>query len=392
MTSDALRRIDTLIQVGLRLARTAPSGRIVLAQIARAIDLEWIPRPWGDEIAAELEAAAGKARDPLPARAVERALRDAWGAKPTDELDELDLEPVAITPTSQVHRGVLDGAPVAVKLLRPGLAASVRQDLVLLDGLLGPLGAAFPGIDPGALIREVRERVADELDLEHEASNQRRFHRALRTHPYLTVPAPVTRLAHEGVLVSDWVEGVPISSAPDADTAAARLLVFVIGAARFGVMHADPDPADVLVLPDGGLAILDFGAVRAVVPERVASAQLALDAFAAEDAVELGGALAKLGALPASEGAAVTEVARQILGELVGPGSARLDTPALIDARDRLIARPDPLLRLVLAGSLAPDDLWPARGIGQLFGLIARIGASGDWLELARAALRDGWG
>jgi len=392
MSSDELRRIDTLVQVGLRLARTAPSGRIVLARVARTIDPLWIPRPWGDEIAAELEVAAAQTRDPLSGRAVERALRDAWGVKPSDELDELDLEPVAVTPTAQVHHGVLDGEPVAVKLLRPGIAASVRQDLVLLDGLLGPLGAAFPGLDPGALIRELRERVQDELDLEHEATNQRRFHRALRNHPFLTVPAPVTRLAHEGVLVSGWVDGVPISSAADPDVAAARLLAFVVGAARFGTMHADPDPDDVLVLPDGRLAILDFGATRVVVPERVASMQAALDAFAAGDAAALGAALTQLGALPASAGAAVIDVSRQILGELVSPGGARLDTPAVICARDRLIDDPDPLLRLALAGSLAPEDLWPARGIGQMFGLIARLGASGDWLELARAALRDGWG
>jgi len=391
MSTDALRRIDALLQVGLRLARTAPNGRIVLAQIARSIDLEWIPRPAGDEIAAELEAAGAHTRDPLSPRAVERALRDAWGVKPSDELDELDPDPVAVTPTAQVHQGVLDGSPVAVKLLRPGLAASARQDLVLLDGLLGPLGTAFPGIDPRALIREFRERVLDELDLEHEASSQRRFHRALRSHPFLTVPAPVTRLTREGVLVSDWVDGVPISSAPDPDAAAARLLVFVVGAARFGVMHADPDLDDVLVLPDGRLAILDFGATRTVVPERVASVQAALDAFAADDAAGLGVALAKLGALPESEGAAVIEVARHILGELAGPGRARLDTPAVIGARDRLIAGPDPLVRLVLAGTLAPDDLWPARGIAQLYSLISRLGASGEWLELSRAALRDGW-
>jgi len=66
---------------------------------------------------------------------VERALRAAWGAAPMEELDELDPEPAAVTPTSQVHRGELDGAPVAVKVLRPGVAASVRQDLALLEGL-----------------------------------------------------------------------------------------------------------------------------------------------------------------------------------------------------------------------------------------------------------------
>ena len=34
-------------------------------------------------------------------------------------------------------------------------------------------------------------------------------------------------------------------------------------------MHVDPHPDDVLVLPDGRLAILDFGLTRAVQAERV---------------------------------------------------------------------------------------------------------------------------
>jgi hypothetical protein len=391
MSADAWRRIDALAQVGLRLARTATSGQIVLARLARSIDPRWIPRPWGDELVAELEATRERGRDPLSARAVERALRDAWGVKASDELDELDPEPVAVTPTAQVHRGALEGKPVAVKLVRPGLAATIRQDLALLDGLLSPLGAAFPQVDPGALVREIRERIQDELDLENEAQIQRRFHRALRGHPFLMVPEPITRLAHEGVLVSAWVDGVPISSAPDPDAAAALLLIFVIGAARFGMMHADPELDDVLVLPDGRLAILDFGAARAVTPDRVASVRVAVEAYSADDPAGLGDALATLGMLPASEGALTIDVARHALGGLAGAGPARLDTEAVIAARDRLLDRPDPLLRLVLAGSLAPDDLWPARAVAQLFAVIARVGASGDWLELARAALRDGW-
>ena len=36
-------------------------------------------------------------------------------------------------------------------------------------------------------------------------------------------------------------------------------------------------------------------------------------------------------------------------------------------------------------------DLWPLRGAAQLFGTVARVGATADWLGLATAALRDGW-
>ena len=391
MTDDALRRIDAVIQVGLRLARSAPSGRVLLARIAAAIELDWIPRPWGDEIAAELAAAHVSVNEPLSAKQVERVLRDAWGARPTDELDDLDPDPVAVTPTSQVHRGRLEGTPVAVKVLRPGLARSVRQDLAALDVLLAPLGAAFPALDARAVLRELRERVLDELDLEQEASAQRRFHRALRGHPWLTVPAPVMRLAHGGVLVSEWVQGIPLSRAPDPDQAAARLMRFALGGGAAGIMHADPDPDDVLILPDGRLAMLDFGGWCEVEPGRVALAAAALEAFLIRDVKAFAGAVEALGWLPHSAGPAALDLIDHALGELAGPGGARLDGDALLAARDRLLARSEALGQLIRGLAPAPQDLWPARAVAQLFGTIARVGATADWGGLARVALREGW-
>jgi predicted unusual protein kinase regulating ubiquinone biosynthesis (AarF/ABC1/UbiB family) len=392
VSDDTFGRLDALITVGLRLARSAPTGRVALAQFERAIELDWVPLPWGETIVAELRAAAEATREPIPFRQVERVLRDAWGAKPTDELDSLESEPVAVTPGAQVHRGSLDGAAVAVKVLRPGLDALVRQDLALLEGLLSPLSAAFPAVDAGALIREVRERVLDELDLEAEAHAQRRFHRALRRHPFLVVPAPVTRLAHPGVMVSEWIDGVPLRDAPDPDDAAAKLLAFSLGAHRFGLIHADIDPDDVRVLEDGRLAVLDFGAVAPVRPERVDLSVRVLDAFDAGDGDSLGRVLEELGILPASLGPVALDLVRHALGPLAGTEPYSLDSAEVIAARDRLLEQPEALAQLIGAGSLPPEDLWPARGMAQTFSAIARAGATGAWFSLVRDALREGWG
>ena len=290
MAPEDLRRLDALLTTGLGLARKAPSGRLLLARIADSIDLSWIPQAVGRRDRGGARGRPGSG-EPSPSQfaSSHRILRDAWETRPEDELDDLEPDPVAVTPGAQVHRGSLDGKPVAVKVLRPGLAASVRQDMALLELLAGPLGSAFPGVDPAAATREFRERVLEELDLEHEAEVQRLFHRALRGHPFLSVPAPVTRLCHESVLVSEWADGVSVWDAPDSDLAAARLVAFGIGAAvTIGVSHADLHPDNVLVGSDGGLTILDFGATRRVDRERVAGAIGVLDALAAADGEALG--------------------------------------------------------------------------------------------------------
>lgn len=387
MAPSDLSQIDGLVDAALKLARTAPTGRLALARLAEAVEPEWVDA----EIAAKLAAASAVAREPIPFTRVEKVLRDAWGAKPGEELDELDGDPAAVTPTAQVHRGVLDGEPVAVKVLRPGLAASVRQDLALLDALARPLGAAFPALDAAAVLREVRARVLEELDLEHEAEVQRRFHRALRGSAAFLVPAPVMRLCHESVMVSAWVDGVPIAQAEDRDAACALLVAFVLGAGRFGVVHADPQPEDVLVTDHGRLAILDFGATRTVPEGRVDQLAQAVDAFAEADGAALGGALEELGWLPAEYGEAALELGRHALADLARPGPVRLDSAAVVAARDRLLGRTSDLARLLGAGALPPEDLWPARAGAQLFGTIARVGATGDWLELVRDAARRGW-
>jgi hypothetical protein len=63
----------------------------------------------------------------------------------------------------------------------------------------------------------------------------------------------------------------------------------------------------------------------------------------------------------------------------------------VIAARDRGLAQPDALGALLGVGSLKAVDLWPSRGAAQAFAAVARIGATGDWLAISRAALRDGW-
>src|SRR6202035_3839368 len=84
----------------------------------------------------------------------------------------------------------------------------VRADLQNLEMIMRLLRRMTPGLDVKALTEEIRERIAEELDYELEAQNQRALSRIFAGHPFIVVPDVVSELSRERVLVSDYVTGV----------------------------------------------------------------------------------------------------------------------------------------------------------------------------------------
>ncbi len=79
---------------------------------------------------------------------------------------------------------------------------------------------------------------------------------------------PDVVLATGQVLVTEWMDGTPLSkiisggSATERNRAGILLARFLFsGPARAGLLHADPHPGNFRLLADGRLGVLDFGAV-----------------------------------------------------------------------------------------------------------------------------------
>lgn len=377
--------LRTLIDTALRLARQAPSGRVALTRVADLVDPAAIPAWLHDNV----DRALGDLPEPEPLdrRAVERALKDAWGKPPSKILDDLSDEPLAVRAAAQVHRGEVDGTPVAVKVRRPGLDRAVRADLSLLESLAMPLGAAFPAIDAGAFLRDIREQTADEIDFEHEADMQRRVARAIRHVEGVVVPRPHTDLAAPGVLVSDLLSGRTLheGALPDDATAAATALVHahVTAARDAGLALLDARPGHVVVLRDGRIGLLGAGVARQVAPER---AQLGLAALAAlrDDAPAALAAAAQRAAMVPADAARVAHVPLRAIASPLADGPGVLDAAALLALAERGDAQAPALLRLVPEVAATPDDLWIARATAQVLAVLARLGAE---IDVAQAAL-----
>ncbi len=225
-----------------------------------------------EEMAAPYRATLTKLQDaapPMPASTVHAILSLELGPRwRTAKFLDFDDNPAASASIGQVHRATWrDGRPVAVKIQYPGAGPALLSDLAQLSRVARLAGTWIPGIDVKPVMDELRERMEEELDYAVESHHQRIFARAFHGDPDVQVPDVLA--ASEQVIVSEWVEGTPLSriiaeGSPDERNEAASLyLEFLLrGPNRARLLHADPHPGNFRITPDGRLGVLDFGAVN----------------------------------------------------------------------------------------------------------------------------------
>lgn len=224
-----------------------------------------------EDIAAPYRAALTKLQEaapPLPVETVQRVLAMELGVTWRAQFQSFDDVPAAAASIGQVHRAVwADGRQVAVKIQYPGAGPALLGDLKQLGRLARMFSTLAPGLDVKPLLEELTARVTEELDYRLEAESQATFAAAYDGDPEIKVPEVLT--ASERVIVSEWIDGTPLSTvvkdgtSEQRDRAALLLARFLFsGPVLAGLLHADPHPGNFRLLPDGRLGVIDFGAVN----------------------------------------------------------------------------------------------------------------------------------
>ncbi|MFG3186448.1 ABC1 kinase family protein [Streptomyces nigra] len=230
-----------------------------------------------EEIAGPYRAALTKLQEaapPMPTRTVHAVLTERLGEDWRELFLEFEDKPAAAASIGQVHRGVWhDGREVAVKVQYPGAGEALLSDLNQLSRFARLLGPLIPGMDIKPLISELKDRVSEELDYGLEAQAQQAHAEEFADDPDVVVPAVVHQ--SDEVLITEWIDGVPLSEVisdgteEQRDRAGQLLARFLFsGPARTGLLHADPHPGNFRLLPgdpdghgDWRLGVLDFGTV-----------------------------------------------------------------------------------------------------------------------------------
>ncbi len=196
---------------------------------------------------------------PFPGEQAEAIVAAALG-KPLAELyRSFERTPLASASVAQVHAAILpDGASVVVKVLRPGVADRIEQDLTLLRSfakLAQRIGPDPEMTRPQDIVAELERSLRGEMDLQREGANASLMRRNFEGSPDLYVPQVFWDRSCEQVLTIERVSGVRADDIAALDAAgvdrgklaATGVRLFYTQVFRDNFFHADAHPGNLWI-------------------------------------------------------------------------------------------------------------------------------------------------
>jgi len=336
---------------------------------------------------------------PMGADVVERVIREELGESPETRFASFDRAPMAAASLGQVHRARLhDGREVVVKVQYPGVDRGLKGDLENLGALVRTLSLAGGAMDGTAYFKELRDQLLLELDYRREARLADGFRAAVAPIPELRVPQVIEAHSADRVLALELLEGPTLQRwlesgpSPEARLRVSRQLVqatfgpFLLA----GRVHADPHPGNYLVMPDGKLGVLDFGAIKQLEPEFVDVNRRLIEVLVEGTRVDLVALSREAGfefKLPDAEAESFLQALFEIVSRPVRGDDYDYSTDATSrDVRD-LYAR-----NVGRAMKIRPptDSVFFFRAVSGLGQNLKAIGAHGNFREIIRELLTLG--
>lgn len=291
---------------------------------------------------------------PAPFRRIEKVLIEEWGADWRERFSEFNESAVAAASVAQVHRATLcSGEKVAVKIQLPHARRLFRQDSTVFKALATVGAPMISHFDLRQVIDQIVDITLQELDFLQEEANLKKFE-ALHHSPRIHVPHLYDDMSTARILVTEWIDGTRLTDYLNRHPLQADPILrdmmhsYIQQVTAFGVFHADPHPGNFLVMQDGRVAVLDYGAVGVLTADETRHYGVLLQVLFGRMSsdVPLGELFRKAGFV-ARDQAVFEEVADLVLKEaLRRPGSTDILALALNRMRALKVQIPDSFVAL----------------------------------------------
>lgn len=359
---------------------------------------------------------------PVPNEAIQRVLQIELGDL-SRRFAEIDAAPLAAASLGQAHAAWLlpasadqrhngqppqRGAPVVIKVQRPGIEDLVRTDLSALRVVARWVMRYRPirrRANVPALLEEFARTLWEELDYHAEAGNAERFALIFADEPDVRAPAVYWQHSTDRVLTLERMAGIKITDteairAANIDTArvADRLLeVYFRQFFLEGFFHADPHPGNLFVNPISPLSpdaprpfelvFVDFGMMGHIQESLSQNLQKVLVSVVRQDAHTLTQAYADMGfLLPGADLERIEEAQKVLLARIWGRKLLEMSRPDPAEVRELSLEFRDILFELPF--QVPQDFVYLGRAVGMISGLASRLNPEiNPWYQFEKFAL-----
>ncbi len=196
---------------------------------------------------------------PFPADQATAIIESTLG-KPVDALfAAFESQPMASASVAQVHAARLhSGEEVVVKVVRPGVERTIRQDMALLFSLAWIIQRYVPEgyrLRPTEVVSDYQVTILDELDLQREAANTSQLRRNCIEQGLVYVPEVHWDYTRRQVFVMERIHGIPVTDIAELEKRGTdmKLLaergveIFFTQVFRDNFFHADMHPGNIFV-------------------------------------------------------------------------------------------------------------------------------------------------
>ena len=226
---------------------------------------EILPKPYREE----LEKLQSESH-PLPFEDIREMLMQIYGDDLESVFSQIDPNPLGSASLAQVHRATLaTGETVAVKVQRPGVRATMAQDIAIIRILArraSHVARIEQMLDLTDVVEEIWNTFLEETDFAREAENLMTFRHLNADFDFIDCPRVFPELCSEHCLVMEYIEGIPIHDRQAlldagydlAEIGEKMLDNYATQVLDHGFFHADPHPGNVIIR-DGKIVYIDLG-------------------------------------------------------------------------------------------------------------------------------------
>ena len=209
--------------------------------------------------------------EPVDTGEIKKIIEESLGRGVEEVFESFEETPEASASIAQVHKALLDGEEVAVKVVKPGVRKTILTDLRILSILFREIEDTFSSLKKYHLedmFDQFRNWTRNEIDLRKEAENMETVSSNFSKDRYVYIPEVCWEETSRDVLTMEFIEGARMEAGEleDAghvpeDIAEKGIELVLDMVLRDGMFHGDPHPSNMRVDEEGRIVLFDFGIV-----------------------------------------------------------------------------------------------------------------------------------